>query len=285
MSVHATAWAWEQPVGGTQKLVLLSLADHAGENDECYPSMQRLAERCCVKLRAARAAVRALEEAGYLKRYVRPRENGATSSNRYVLAVGGSAQPPGTVVPEPPAPADRSPRHEDAGASEPSVEPSVEQDEVDALWAAVQQRTPTPVATLTPSRRRELRKALNAAPFDLCVRALDGLVEYKRQGKGRKPNARPEWTTALQTRPGSQPLPDQIAWWAEQAPGGASMDGTFNHVLPEIHPNASTRLIREHDHATEINTIAASEIHEALAKRGLKAVFEGRALKIVRTEA
>lgn len=43
MSLDATRWAWEQPLKPTCKLVLLSLADRAGEiTSECYPSVKRI---------------------------------------------------------------------------------------------------------------------------------------------------------------------------------------------------------------------------------------------------
>lgn len=42
MSVDATRWAWSQQITATQKLVLLSLADRADENNLCYPSTKRL---------------------------------------------------------------------------------------------------------------------------------------------------------------------------------------------------------------------------------------------------
>jgi len=52
MSLDATIWAWKtrqkQKVGGAlkplKKLVLLSLADRAGETHECYPSIARLVD-------------------------------------------------------------------------------------------------------------------------------------------------------------------------------------------------------------------------------------------------
>jgi Pyocin large subunit len=52
MSLDATVWAWKtrqkQKAGGAlkplKKLVLLSLADRAGETHECYPSIARLVE-------------------------------------------------------------------------------------------------------------------------------------------------------------------------------------------------------------------------------------------------
>ncbi|HEO1774362.1 helix-turn-helix domain-containing protein [Acinetobacter baumannii] len=43
MSLDATLWAWKAPVNSaTQRLVLVSLADRAGEDFTCYPSAERL---------------------------------------------------------------------------------------------------------------------------------------------------------------------------------------------------------------------------------------------------
>ncbi|OTG95017.1 helix-turn-helix domain-containing protein [Acinetobacter sp. ANC 3832] len=45
MSLDATNWAWRTVVdGASQKLVLLSLADRAGEDHKCFPSLKRLAK-------------------------------------------------------------------------------------------------------------------------------------------------------------------------------------------------------------------------------------------------
>lgn len=43
MSLDASLWAWKAPVkSSTQRLVLVSLADRAGEDHSCYPSARRL---------------------------------------------------------------------------------------------------------------------------------------------------------------------------------------------------------------------------------------------------
>ena len=43
MSLDASIWAWKQRVGrASAKLVLLSLADRAGETHTAYPSIARL---------------------------------------------------------------------------------------------------------------------------------------------------------------------------------------------------------------------------------------------------
>lgn len=42
MSLDATLWAWKQDLKPTLKILLLSLADRAGEDHTCFPSIQRL---------------------------------------------------------------------------------------------------------------------------------------------------------------------------------------------------------------------------------------------------
>ena len=45
MSLDASNWAWKADVkNASQRVVLLSLADRAGENHRCYPSVRRLVE-------------------------------------------------------------------------------------------------------------------------------------------------------------------------------------------------------------------------------------------------
>lgn len=40
MSLDATIWAWNAEVkSGSERLILLSLADRAGETHKCYPSI------------------------------------------------------------------------------------------------------------------------------------------------------------------------------------------------------------------------------------------------------
>jgi hypothetical protein len=61
MSHKAIDWAWDQDVRGTQKLVLLCLANWADAAHETWPAMKTIAAMCSVSERAAREALRELE--------------------------------------------------------------------------------------------------------------------------------------------------------------------------------------------------------------------------------
>lgn len=67
MSVDATRWAWKAPVkNATQRLILLSLADRAGEHHTCYPSNKRLAQDTMLNLKTVQKSVRELIELGLI---------------------------------------------------------------------------------------------------------------------------------------------------------------------------------------------------------------------------
>ncbi len=58
MSNDATRWAWTAPVKtSAQRLVLLSLADRAGEQHTAWPSMERLAADTVLNLKTVKKVV------------------------------------------------------------------------------------------------------------------------------------------------------------------------------------------------------------------------------------
>jgi ABC-type oligopeptide transport system ATPase subunit len=86
MSVKALTWAFEQPLAGNMKVVLLCLADHFNDKEEqCWPSINRLVERSCVSKSTVLRCLTSLEETGYIVVENRVRENGSKTSNWYRL--------------------------------------------------------------------------------------------------------------------------------------------------------------------------------------------------------
>ncbi len=87
MSFRCMAWASKQKTGsGTRKLVLIMLADRAGDNNKCYPSHARLAEDCDLSIDTVRRAIKQLEKDGFLKIIHRVKD-GTKLSNVYLLGV------------------------------------------------------------------------------------------------------------------------------------------------------------------------------------------------------
>lgn len=69
MSVRASHWTWEfSQARGSAFLVLLCLADHAGQDGgDAYPSVERLAKRCRVDERTVQRALATLRELGEIE--------------------------------------------------------------------------------------------------------------------------------------------------------------------------------------------------------------------------
>lgn len=91
MSVEATRYVWtNSPTRGSERLVLLAIADFADNNGVAYPSKRILAERVRVDESTIRRIIRRLEEAGHLT--IRRQANRRT--NTYVLPIHGPEPPP-----------------------------------------------------------------------------------------------------------------------------------------------------------------------------------------------
>lgn len=66
MSVDATKWAWLQQIKSSHKLVLLALADRAGEDNECWPSVSRLEKDTGLDRKTIMSAIQSMENDGIL---------------------------------------------------------------------------------------------------------------------------------------------------------------------------------------------------------------------------
>jgi hypothetical protein len=66
MSLDATTWAWKKRLKSTEKLVLLSMADRAGEDHKCYPSIARLAYDTGLNRKTVTSVLKRLRDAGII---------------------------------------------------------------------------------------------------------------------------------------------------------------------------------------------------------------------------
>lgn len=93
----ATNWARAQKTGSTSaKFILLLLADFAGTDYSCYPSVAKLAEIAEMGESTVRAATKLLADLGLIRVFYRHRSNGSRRSSRYQLLVDG----PDTAEPD-----------------------------------------------------------------------------------------------------------------------------------------------------------------------------------------
>lgn len=97
MSHDATAWAKTQKTGSIPaKFILLLLADYAGTDYSCYPSVGKLAEVAEMGESTVRAATKLLAELGLIRVFYRHKTSGLRRSCRYQLLIDG----PGTMEPD-----------------------------------------------------------------------------------------------------------------------------------------------------------------------------------------
>lgn len=81
MSIRALDWAWRQEcVNPQEKLVLLALADHAGQDGTCYPATGSIAEKCQMSAQSVRRHLTALEARGVIEKIERRRRKDGTLS-------------------------------------------------------------------------------------------------------------------------------------------------------------------------------------------------------------
>jgi len=147
MSIALMTEAWKlQGLSSTQKLVLLSLADNANDQGECYPSMAQVSRRTCLSERAVRDAIRALEGLGYV---------------RSVSRLGTSTMYHLSTTPAPAAaPAGNAPRQEMPPRGAPNAAPPR------------QHVPPTPAAAAPkPSFNRQLNRQLTGKEEPAKARA------------------------------------------------------------------------------------------------------------------
>ncbi|MCV6604623.1 MAG: helix-turn-helix domain-containing protein [Porticoccaceae bacterium] len=68
MSLDASTWAWSAAVeNAQQRLLLLALADRAGEEHTAYPSHERLEQDTCLNLKTIGKHLKRLQELGFIR--------------------------------------------------------------------------------------------------------------------------------------------------------------------------------------------------------------------------
>ena len=91
MSIAARDWAWAQEAKGITKLVLLALAERAGDDGHAWPSLNTLAKACGIPRSTVIRHIKLLQAAGLItERTPDHRENGANTSTHYRLAIEGT---------------------------------------------------------------------------------------------------------------------------------------------------------------------------------------------------
>ncbi len=89
MSVQAMSWAFAvRGISPSEKLVLLSLANYANKDAQCWPKQDTIAEETELSSRTVWNALKQLTEAGIIVRESRKRSDGTRTSDMFTLNMG-----------------------------------------------------------------------------------------------------------------------------------------------------------------------------------------------------
>lgn len=107
MSIKLMSLVWEDPdFDPYERLVMLSLADHANDDGLCYPSIARLCQRTGMKERGVQTVIKRLVEKG---RITVTRGAGKRGSNLFTIrSTPAPDAPPHRMHPAPDAPNPRT---------------------------------------------------------------------------------------------------------------------------------------------------------------------------------
>ena len=140
MSIQAVAWAISQRVGSpTGKVLLMCLANYANEHGECWPSQKTISKEAELGERATRDWLKKLEQAGFIERHRRNRNDGSRTSDFIImnlnkrvdtvpetLTADNAARPNQAASGSQPNGTSRRPKRHAMPDIEPSVKPSEE---------------------------------------------------------------------------------------------------------------------------------------------------------------
>lgn len=127
---------FEMDLDPKQKVVMLTLADHADVDGFCFPGQETLSRRSSIPVRTLRRIIQGLEEAGLIERERRTSDDGRRKTDGYQILpakMAGGSEPTGQN--------EGANRPTVAGTEEPSEEssdtpptPSLEKQQFEKAW-------------------------------------------------------------------------------------------------------------------------------------------------------
>ncbi len=108
MSVKLMSAAWDMALPMGQKMLLLALCDHANDDGVCYPSQEKLAQKCSMGERTVISHIQWLERHGIVSRE-RRQNTQRRKSDLYQITLGNYTPEPANSAPANSAPANSAP--------------------------------------------------------------------------------------------------------------------------------------------------------------------------------
>ena len=108
MSVKLMSAAWDMDLPMGQKMLLLALCDHANDDGVCYPSQEKLAQKCSMGERTVISHIQWLERHGIVSRE-RRQNTQRRKSDLYQITLSNYTPEPANSAPANSAPANSAP--------------------------------------------------------------------------------------------------------------------------------------------------------------------------------
>lgn len=85
MSIKLMTFAWDLPLTGNKKLILMALSDFANDDGKCWPCIETIATKTGASVSTVKRLVKDLITDGYLHKEPQYRDNGSQTSNVYIV--------------------------------------------------------------------------------------------------------------------------------------------------------------------------------------------------------
>ena len=135
MSVKLMSAAWDMDLPMGQKMLLLALCDHANDDGVCYPSQEKLAQKCSMGERTVISHIQWLERHGIVSRE-RRQNTQRRKSDLYQITLNNYTPEPANSAPAKfsPEPANFAPSEPANFAPSYKEEPSVFNHQIEPSW-------------------------------------------------------------------------------------------------------------------------------------------------------
>jgi DNA-binding transcriptional ArsR family regulator len=149
MSIEAVSWALKQNLPPSEKLVLVSLADHHNRaTGLCIPGQASVGEQTCMSVRTVQRHLKSLESRGLIVRQARFRSEGrGRTSDSYVLQ-GDNL----------------TPKHQGKGDKSGTTKATNQDDQHDTVVVAITGREPEGNRKIVSSRTKKTSVPSSYAP-------------------------------------------------------------------------------------------------------------------------
>lgn len=179
MSINAMSWTWKLKIKSGMKLVLLALADHANDDDVCWPGIESLADKCSLSRISVIKHLNQLIKLELVSKDRRYNSDGFRTSNCYHLNLSKETlckeslrkdfDSLGKDLPLPYV-KNLNPNHK-----EPSEEPKdISQLKIQEIFQYWQTKLNHPEAKLDNKRKQVIKRAMKNYSMEAVKQAIDG---------------------------------------------------------------------------------------------------------------